>query len=311
MKRKCLAVGIILLFVGVTITPAIAQNTKKSQSTSKGNWLYVGGSGPGNYTRIQDAINNSNDGDTVFVYSGWYNNSKLYINKSIFVYGEGRDTTFIVDKNLSLHACVSIYHNNVVFNGFSVLHDYWGIGIYKCKDVQISKNYIEHINNNGQGITIANANSIILSNNTVCHHAVGFFIDNSKNIMIKDNVIDGTEQGDRYSFDGIDIRFSKKITITRNTIQNYQQLYQYGLTIYRGHFTIVRENNFLNNTHDSHFANSFFTVWQRNYWNQTLTSPKAVPGSIVFIRTYGPMELPYKKYDWHPAQEPYDIPGMS
>ena len=44
MKRKCLAIGIILLFVGTSIIPAIAQNTEKSQPTSRGNWLYVGGS---------------------------------------------------------------------------------------------------------------------------------------------------------------------------------------------------------------------------------------------------------------------------
>ncbi len=72
MKRKWLAIGIILLFVGVTIAPVMAQNIEKSQSTSRGNWLYVGGSGPGNYTRIQDAINDTFDGDTVFVFSGIY-----------------------------------------------------------------------------------------------------------------------------------------------------------------------------------------------------------------------------------------------
>jgi len=56
MKRKLLGVGIILLFVGTCIIPVTAQDTKKSQSTSRGDWLYVGGSGPGNFTRIQDAI---------------------------------------------------------------------------------------------------------------------------------------------------------------------------------------------------------------------------------------------------------------
>ena len=63
MKRKWLAIGIILLFVGTCIIPAIAKNTEKPLSASRGNWLYVGGSGPGNYTRIQDAIDASNDGD--------------------------------------------------------------------------------------------------------------------------------------------------------------------------------------------------------------------------------------------------------
>jgi hypothetical protein len=69
MKRKWLAVGIILLFVGTCIIPAVAQDTEKpSEPTSRGSWLYVGGSGPGNYSKIQDAVDNTSDGDTVFVY---------------------------------------------------------------------------------------------------------------------------------------------------------------------------------------------------------------------------------------------------
>jgi hypothetical protein len=72
MIRKWLAIGIILLFVGVTIAPTMAQDTEKSQPTSRGNWLYVGGSGPGNYTRIYYALLNAHDGDTIFVYNGFY-----------------------------------------------------------------------------------------------------------------------------------------------------------------------------------------------------------------------------------------------
>ena len=98
MKRKWLAIGIILLFVGVTIAPAMAQVNEKFQSTTRGNWLYVGGSGPGNYTRIQDAIDNACDGDTVFVYddsSPYY--EKIFIDKSIHVLGENKNTTVIDD----------------------------------------------------------------------------------------------------------------------------------------------------------------------------------------------------------------------
>jgi len=49
LSSKWLAVGIILLFVGTGIIPAIAQETEKSLQTSRGTWLYVGGSGPGRF----------------------------------------------------------------------------------------------------------------------------------------------------------------------------------------------------------------------------------------------------------------------
>ena len=94
--KQGLAVGIILLFVGTCIIPAIAQDTEKPLPTSRGNWLYVGGSGPGNYSKIQDAINTSIDGDTIYVYndsSPYYEH--LTINKSIRLVGEDRVSTVI------------------------------------------------------------------------------------------------------------------------------------------------------------------------------------------------------------------------
>lgn len=89
MKRKWFTVGIILLFVGTCTIPAIAHNTEKILPASRG-WLYVGGSGPGNYSRIQDAIDDANYGDTVFAYAGiYYENITIY--HMITVLGENKE----------------------------------------------------------------------------------------------------------------------------------------------------------------------------------------------------------------------------
>ena len=68
MIRKCLAVIVILLFIGMCVVPSSAVIELKEVSTVSfnGDMLYVGGSGANNYTRIQDAIDNASDGDTVF-----------------------------------------------------------------------------------------------------------------------------------------------------------------------------------------------------------------------------------------------------
>ncbi len=71
---------------------------KKSPMTnSNGKTLYVGGSGPGNYSSIHLAIYLASDGDTVFVYSGTYyiRGSGITIDKSISLIGENRETTII------------------------------------------------------------------------------------------------------------------------------------------------------------------------------------------------------------------------
>jgi hypothetical protein len=70
LLRKYLVAGIILIFIGASIISSTAQDTETSSLlTSSGKWLYVGGSGPGNYTTIQGAINAAKSSDTVFVYS--------------------------------------------------------------------------------------------------------------------------------------------------------------------------------------------------------------------------------------------------
>jgi len=61
-----------------------------------GNIFYVGGSGPDNYTKIQEAINDAEDGDIIFIYddsSPYY--ERLVINKSITLKGENKETTII------------------------------------------------------------------------------------------------------------------------------------------------------------------------------------------------------------------------
>ena len=307
MKKKMLAVGIILLFVATGIIPSIAQNIEKPLPASRGNWLYVGGSGPGNYTRIQDAIDNASNGDTVFVYSGWYNNSDLSINKSISVIGEGRDTTFIRSGANPYHISVKILHDNVVFKGFSLLlYNQSGIVICERRGVQVLENYVESLSTKayGEGIFVQDCNSVNVSNNTVRHFSDNLYIETSKNIMITGNIIDGNN--DYYCFHGVHIYLSKKIILKRNTIKNYQYFHHYAIIIDRGHFSIFQENNFLNNTYNVVLVNSFLTVWQRNYWNESLTSPKLIPAYIRWP-SEGPIEFGYKKYDWHPAQEPYDI----
>jgi len=68
--RKIITLGIMLLFLGMTISSSTEIYLEKQSTiaTLGGNTLYVGGSGPGNYTSIQDAIDDASDGDTVYVY---------------------------------------------------------------------------------------------------------------------------------------------------------------------------------------------------------------------------------------------------
>jgi parallel beta-helix repeat protein len=68
--------------------------TYEPEVVSAGNTIFVG-SGPGNDTNsIPGGIFLANPGDTVFVYSGVYNED-IYINKSIDLIGEDKNTTIV------------------------------------------------------------------------------------------------------------------------------------------------------------------------------------------------------------------------
>jgi pectin methylesterase-like acyl-CoA thioesterase len=119
LNRKELSIGLILVLIGTSVFPITAQNVEKpSQPTSTGNWLYVGGNGPGNYTKIQDAINDSSDGDTIFVYSGLYTET-IVIPTAIRLIGESKNTTRITAKNLLYEALISLSSSNVTISGFT------------------------------------------------------------------------------------------------------------------------------------------------------------------------------------------------
>lgn len=84
-----------------------------------GTTLYVGGSGPGNYTRIQDALDNTSDGDTVYVFSGSYQ-ERLYISKSITLEGEDKNTT-ILESERNSKEVIYIYGDFVSISKFTIL----------------------------------------------------------------------------------------------------------------------------------------------------------------------------------------------
>jgi nitrous oxidase accessory protein NosD len=218
MKRKWLTIGIILLFVGVTIAPAIAQETEKTQSTSRGNWLYVGGSGPGNYTKIQDAIDNASEGDTVFVYddSSPYP-EKLIIDKSIVLNGEDQDTTVLAGVDGAI--TINITAESVYISGFTIKQitsGLFGVAIHADSvwiesNRFISENPEPHTTKNG--IFAQNVNNLTIINNEFKEIVTAIRIKKSNSSMIKNNNFTG-------GWIAIDIDRCYKTIITNNWIND-------------------------------------------------------------------------------------------
>lgn len=272
----------------MSITTSIGTRVVKKSTllVSKGNTLYVGGNGEGNYTKIQDAINNASDRDTVFVYaysSPYYEN--VVVNKTINLIGENKDTT-IIDGNHSGN-CVYVTANYVDISGFTIQNGRF-FGIYletifnRITDNNISNNYDMGIalfyssgntiigntilNTLNDGIYLYRSNYNTIEDNTILNNlGDGICLYESNRNTIKDNIISNNGDGIRLGLKNGG--YSAYNTITGNNITSNKEngilLYEYT------DINIIYHNNFINNTQNAY--NEGNNTWDDgeygNYWS--------------------------------------------
>jgi parallel beta-helix repeat protein len=267
--KKCTAskVGYYPEWIMLSIT----ENTTHDFVLISSNILYVGGSGPNNYSKIQDAINDAEKGYTVFVYddsSPYY--ESLIINKSLYLIGESKDTT-IIDANKQEHADgILIKRGEVTIQGFTIRNttggrypDYdngieiWSnnntitdniikntrMGIQLGEDVK----YEGHVNNQSH-YNIIEEN--IITNNTFA----GIYILSSNDNQIKRNTIITNQYHGIFLF-GDNCRNQ----IGQNIISNHSQT---GIFIHGGSNNTILQNHIIKNNHGITISYS-----SRNYIN--------------------------------------------
>jgi parallel beta-helix repeat protein len=210
--KKVFAIGIIFLFIGITIIPLSGQAIEKSSlPVSRSHWLYVGGSGPGNYSKIQEAIDAANDGDTVYVFPGFYGEN-VVVNKSITLMGADKNTT-IVDANHS-GSCITLDHQHTRMSGFTVQHsgnatknEYQDSGFllpfgsYSPHNSEISDNIIKE---NFDGIFLWEAHNYTISRNLIQDNTncgVYIFAGGDSNTIDHNIILNNGAQGIRIDGD--------------------------------------------------------------------------------------------------------------
>lgn len=212
--RKIFVLCIILLFIGtgfipsmnkqlVSSVPIVTPNLKIKSLYEESNQIvnkglsepfslylgitfYVGGGGPGNYSSIQDAIDNTTVGDTVFVYddsSPYYEN--IVVDNSIQLIGEKREST-VIDGGGSGNV-LTIIANFVRINNFSIKNGGGGnagIKILSSSNSSIS-NCTVHNNFNTGIELISSFNNTITNCNISNNDLYGIIIDASSNNSVK------------------------------------------------------------------------------------------------------------------------------
>ncbi len=162
MNKKVMAIFFTMLMCLTTII--IPKNSLVSAS-SGGKTLYVGGSSFGNYSHIQDAIDDATSGNTtIFVYDGSYCEN-LIVNKTINLTSESNDT--IIDGNRE-GTTVFITADWVNLTGFSIIN---GGNEDNDAGIKITSNHVNISNNiikncDALGVYLEYASNNTLWNNT-------------------------------------------------------------------------------------------------------------------------------------------------
>jgi len=194
MNVKTMAiVGIMLmLFFSNTMTCSYEKTESGNliDRSNDGNILYVGGSGPNNYTRIQDAINDASDGDTIIVYPGTY-------KENIFVYKilriVGIDYPVIMPENKSRDTIIIVMWNCTI-EGFNITGCEWS-GLLLLNAFCTVKNNIFYKNWYSGIIVDEGLRANIVSNIFKKSWYCGIYVEWGSHLMIVNNTFYRTGHG--------------------------------------------------------------------------------------------------------------------
>jgi parallel beta-helix repeat protein len=204
----------------------------KTSGSISGNIHFVGGHGQNNYSKIQDAIDNASDSDTIFVYSGIYYEN-IIVHISLDIIGEKKETTIIDGSKIG--DIIRILTNEVTLTGFT-LQNGGSSHIHAGIDILSNENFIfnNKISLCGVGIDLSNTEGNIIENNTIIDSRKdGMRLINANCSIILNN-----------SFfknwgSSIEIAYSND----NNIIGNYF-LFGYGISIYDSNNNVIEFNRF-------------------------------------------------------------------
>jgi len=245
MLKMKLFIPLLLIVAGIVALILIAEESSADTIT-------VAKSG-GDFTSIQDAIDNATEGDTITVWEGTYYEN-VVVNKKVNLVGNGSEVTTI-DAGGSGDP-VQILEDWVKMSGFNVTGsgDEWSVGIwveanhisifentcsnnnygidlYYSRDCTITDNTCSNnsvtaiarglfstINNNtcsnNGGAGISGGSFNTITNNTCSNNVNGFFLYGVSNLTLTNNTCNSNNNH------GIELSSSNNCTITNNTMND-------------------------------------------------------------------------------------------
>jgi len=304
--------------------------TLSAKNETRGRTFYIqwdapdGGDGSPDhpFNNIQDGIDTSSSGDTVYIYPGLYNDQNYLVDKSITIRGENKTTT-IVTNPLDAGFLFTVTADNVTFTNID-FENSGPFAPYRKILVQgdgclITDNIFSDflLFSCTLGIMIDGANHTIISNNifgifdTSCFQmASAITINNSYDTCIENNIFSAL-----YAISML-LKHSYNTIIRNNDIHNVVSLiYSFNTTISYNNLPGTHALAFSNSSDNYIFCNNFGrhglkeqwktgnqitfldsdTLFDGNYWGRSRLLPK-----FIFGHNQGKLVI---EIDKHPAKD--------
>lgn len=225
-------------YIGVQVTAAILNNQPDVRFVS--DTITV----PDDFSTIQEAINNANEGDTIFVRNGTYF-EHVVVNKHLKLIGEERNSTIIDGTGSGTTLLVTA--DNVTVSGFTIRHSggQYGIpdgGIYlvSASNCLVTNNIVENNSLNGIFLGSSSKNNTVSSNIVRNNVYDGIYLQSmsTSNILMNNTVV-----GNPYY--GIVLQFGcDNNTLTQNTIMENGGC---GMVVDSSSHNMIVRNNIISN----------------------------------------------------------------
>jgi len=176
-------------------------------SVASARTIYV----PDDYEKIQWAVDNATDGDTIIVRDGIYHES-ITVCKQLTIKSENGPANCIVNGTVS--DVFTLKADGIRIEGFTITGGYDGIYLLYSNNNSISNNIISSNNKDGIHLYFSNSNSI--SNNNISSNNGGILLSHSNENTIRKN---------EFINNGLFVHYSYGNIVENNTVNGEPLVY--------------------------------------------------------------------------------------